>query len=751
MRSHLTHRVFRAILENRPYPHPRCHKHLTSVASSGTRRCYPQTIQRRSFFGFPVIPQSSTKQSDSPTQEQPIESTAQPMIELVLALEQRARPPAPFLLTLSFMRYVHQRLQEPGVLTQSQLRFLLQTFEHLATRNPYSKDTSSVQEFLTIPNMEDTLDLLSQSQWDLEAQDLVSKLARLVFRQICLELEKFETPSAAPSLAALESFIKVLSFSGSPSEALSVIDTYWDSTLREAGRSPWIDLVHGFVKDDKVEAVPHILSRMEQYGVTLDQGSQEKMIMTLAERNNVEAIKSIYEAQLAENLQPTIKTTVAAVNVAVRNSMISWADKIVDALPQQPTAETRDIFLLLAVAKSDKIDHVYNMIEETVASNSEVDSTVDISTINLLMGYLISMERFDEVDGLASMAAGLGLRPNTQTYMLRVDSRVQSGNIDSAIDLFRKSEPELISEDMDTALLNKVLRHMCYVDHDKMDYDVILSFVDRLFEAKGRFEAETLAALCQTLLYRQDLEAVSDFLRPLIDSYNMQELSQIRKGFMRYVTDMTEPVESTWEVYELMNLAFPSTPVQLRTDIMNAFFKRGRSDLASLVFGHMRQRGAGDRRPTSDTYAQCLYGIAAAADEKSLHLIHNMLKLDLEVALSVDILNALMLAYTACEKPDKAMDFFREILHSEEGPSETTLMIFFRTCETHHNGAEEATKMMEKLISLDLHIDITIYTAYIGALAGHCELELAAQAIRIMESSIGIPPTSYTYVLHFTS
>ena len=124
----------------------------------------------------------------------------------------------------------------------------------------------------------------------------------------------------------------------------------------------------------------------------------------------------------------------------------------------------------------------------------------------------------------------------------------------------------------------------------------------------------------------------------------------------------------------------------------------------------------------------------------------NMLKLDLEVGLGTRVLNGLMLAYAACGMPDQAMDFFREILHSEEGPSEQTLVIFFRVCESYHNGVEEAGKMMEKLKSLDIRINSEIYTAYIGALAGHCELERAVDAIRTMKSRIGHPPTSFTFV-----
>ena len=122
-----------------------------------------------------------------------------------------------------------------------------------------------------------------------------------------------------------------------------------------------------------------------------------------------------------------------------------------------------------------------------------------------------------------------------------------------------------------------------------------------------------------------------------------------------------------------------------------------------------------------------------------------MLKLDLQVAPTTKIRNSLMLAYAACGLADQAMRIFRDILHSEEGPSERTLVIFFRVCESYGNGREEATKMMEKLKSMDILINDDVYNAYVGALGGHCELELAVQAIKQMESQTGSSPTTLTY------
>jgi hypothetical protein len=103
-----------------------------------------------------------------------------------------------------------------------------------------------------------------------------------------------------------------------------------------------------------------------------------------------------------------------------------------------------------------------------------------------------------------------------------------------------------------------------------------------------------------------------------------------------------------------------------------------------------------------------------------------------------------MMAYAACEMPEKSMEIFRQILQSEEGPCHKTITIFFKVCEKHHNGAQEAIKMMGKVKKLEITANRPLYSAYMEALAAQCEFDLAVEAINNMEAEIGLPPTSNT-------
>ncbi|KAI5277528.1 hypothetical protein KEM52_004923, partial [Ascosphaera acerosa] len=175
-----------------------------------------------------------------------------------------------------------------------------------------------------------------------------------------------------------------------------------------------------------------------------------------------------------------------------------------------------------------------------------------------------------------------------------------------------------------------------------------------------------------------------------------------------------------------------------RTRIMAAFFARGRADLATLVFGHMRAEDLGSPlRPRAETYAACFAGLAACAERARLHLsvpldgdpeatseaeadtdidvepslrmVHNMLKMDMSVRLGPRVLDALLAAYVAVGEAGAAMDVFDAVLASEAGPSRASLRAFFRACETHPLGRARARALLARLDELGVPVDRALY------------------------------------------
>lgn len=734
MHSRLRQRTFEAIRTSHPCCRPGCNHQLELYSHLHEwRPLFPVTI-RRSLFGL-------ANWQLQEEHDKKVENSTRQMVQLSRAVKQRSRPPPSAILAKAFKSFVQGHFRNPNVLSKTHAQYLFQTFKYVASNNSFENSKGVIREILELSGLEDALIFLAQSKWELEARETVNDFAKFIFKQI--SHQNSESEYSVHHIPALKPYVSVLAVSGSTHEALAIIENCLNESTSVMD-TPWLVILKGFILEENQEMANVVLQKMRQRSISIDQIAIEDLLFDLIKEGQVKKVKMVYEDFLASHFRPTVRATEAVINVALRHQMTSWAFRVFDSIPNGfPAIEKLSISLLLASSKGEKPDQILQKLNQAVNADTRLRSKLTISIFNRLMGYANEVKRYDFVEAYGAAIRDWGLDPDSRTFALWIGSRLELGDVPGAICLYQELEAEHQQENSDL-ILNKLIRGLCRADKGQVDYDMVLSLIDRVFETGGRFECNTLMVLCHSLLCRYDLAGISDLLKPLINSYTPLELALVREPFISYLLDPTQPTERIWEVYEFVNVAFPATPVYIRTKVMMDFFRRNRSDLACLVFGHMRQKELGDERPTRDTYVECLRGLADMNDGESLLLVHNMLKLDLEVGLDTRILNTLMLAYTCCGMPDEAMGFFREILHSEEGPSASTLLIFLRVCETHTRGNDEATKMMEKLKELDINIDRRIYTAFIAALGGHCEIERATEALRGMKSLIGESPTSET-------
>ncbi|OAL72144.1 hypothetical protein A7D00_3142 [Trichophyton violaceum] len=745
--------MFNTFLTNKPFVASRCYKHFLSSTRSRSHSFRPLlSSQRRHIFSFPSI--RRVTETNTRKHNDTSESGSRPMVQLLHALEQQSRPPPAFILATGFMRFIDKRLGQV-TLTRYQAELLLRTFQHLLSV-PSKDPQGSLREFLELGNFEYTLEALARADFTPDASELVNDLARIAMGQIRRIRERTPELTPEPGLEVLKSYIAVLSSTGFSADALKLTITYWKTTPDLSnGLSLWADIIKGFAKEGRRPGteqntrskVTMVLEKMKECDITLNTERQEQLISMLADSNYFHAIKTVAELPV----EKSTATNVHLLKFALRHAMYSWAAAIVGSFPSYPTPETRDALLLFSFLRGRSSNSICKQLDEMTAKNPEIRATMSIDMINMIIEYANLHKQANIAQQAIQVAQIWNLTPNARTSVLQIHSLVHSGQIKEAAELFQSLSPDVEFDLSDVDFLNDFVKQLCLVENSSIDFDTVNTLVDILQGVGGRFDPMTLCTLCKSLLHRGDLEGASTLLRPIIDTFDPLELQKIRLPFLDYIKDMDQTVDNAWEVYELLNLAIPTTPVSTRTMIMNIFFERQRPDLACLVFGHMRQKGDPNIRPTSFTYARCFQGIAKCADLDSLQLVHNMLKLDLQVAPTTKIRNSLMLAYAACGLADQAMRIFRDILHSEEGPSERTLVIFFRVCESYGNGREEATKMMEKLKSMDILINDDVYNAYVGALGGHCELELAVQAIKQMESQTGSSPTTLTLVNLYNS
>ncbi|KAJ6189155.1 hypothetical protein N7519_004063 [Penicillium mononematosum] len=736
MQSHLTRRVFRAIINNEPLRFSQCHRNrllhtITPARVRPAMHSLPYT-SRRNIFVFSSDPERS--QSTLPS-----EKGLKPMADLMRALKDRSRTPPSDILAKAFQTFFTMRLETPMLISHFQARALIVTFKHLRAQQAEMEEEDWQNVFST-ENLEKVLDVLSECDCAPQAREVVMNLARYAYQELNLDHGFGPGKISRPALAL---YINILAMNGNPEDARHTLLKFWGQ-MSKAVPSPWLTILKGFAMKDDLRQVRKIVDEWGNHGNKFDQATHGEIVRFLVDHGQWKAAQTVYDSPIADGSEPSMAAREALIKYYLLNSRAESAEEIFKSLPNEPNEDTAGIILLWEAAKGSNASTLAQKVHAWTAKNSQLKGSINIDIVNNLIQYANAAQNPQLASDFMTLAGQWGLVPDSQTHVLELESRVQAGDVGETLKILEEKVDPTYLTSHNLPIANKLIAMLCRSEEKDALFDQISSLLDPLFQENVHLEPATIAALTHMLLYRHDLDAVSELLRPRLGSYSDEQKMPIRDALAEYIMDKSQSDTDVWNAYELLKIAFPETWVPVRTKIMTSFFNRKRSDLAVLPTNPV-----GALRP--DTYARCFQGLARTADATNLELVHNMLKLDLEVDLNTRILNGLMMAYAACEMPEKSMEIFRQILKSEEGPCHKTITIFFKVCQKHHNGVQEAIKMMTKVKKLEITANRPLYSAYMEALAAQCEFDLAVEAIDNMEAEIGIPPTSNTIGLFYNA
>lgn len=659
------------------------------------------------------------------------------MRDLERALTDKSRGPSNGILAKAFQEFFAARADSPGFITGFQAHLLKVTWNYLKAQQQELEPEDWTAIFST-ESLENLLFVLSEASCLRESRKSVLEISQSAFTELCADHGFGPNEISRP---ALTSYINLLALNGRPADARYVVEKFWPK-LRKARPSPWLAVIKGFALQNKRGEIRWTAERLEKHPKKLDRETHEELVLLLIEQDLLNAVQVIYERPLMPGHEPTLSTKEAVIRYALFKSETAWAQPIFESIISVPISQRMGPSLLWEAAHGKSAFDISETVKTWIAEDPEAKLSLTNSYLNDLIRLANAMNDPQLATDYSALASQWDLQPDSETQTLQLESCTLNNDVSRALELMQELSPSAVFEHL--SLVNRLITMLCWSGQEDALFSQISGVLGPLFEKNVHLEGKTIAALTRLLLYRHDWEAVSELLRPRLGSYESEDIHEIRNVLTDYILDSNQKTDDVWEAYNLLRLAFPETGVPMRTNIMTTFFERDRSDLACLVFGHMRQAENRTQRPKPFTYARCFQGIARAGDAKNLELVHNMLKLDTHVDLGTQVRNGLMLAYACCDMPEKSMTIFRDILKSEDGPTLRTIAIFFKACESHPNGVQEAVKMMKKSKVMEIEIDRRMYTSYIVAFAANCEFDLAVQAVENMQAETGYEPTRNT-------
>lgn len=556
-------------------------------------------------------------------------------------------------------------------------------------------------------------------------------------------------------------FLRVLSLYGASSEARAIAANTFQGPVNvnqpvkkiKAAISVWIYILDGFSREGNAVELLRTTEMLENISFPFVCTMQEILVSFFAERGDLEQAKHwiaqpVVRHKDLRTTEPSGNTYAAILKACALSGDLAFGHQVVASLLKKtPNKAAWDAIFVWSTAIGKGVDEVDRMMNVMVRRNDESRQQdpsfqvkhPDIDTINTLVEFCMSKQDPYSAERYIALGEKRGILPNAKTYTMQIQYRLSANDLDGARAAYFGLEGAKDAKSVEVT--NQLIRALC--DSKAHHVDDILAIVDDLLQNKARFDPETIAKLSVLHLRRGEVHDAIDILQVHAHHYSPSQRQTIREHLVEVVLDRQNSTADAWDTYQIVRQLFPETPRDIRIRIMNEFFARERSDMACHVFFHMRNHTHEAITATRDVYVAAFTGFARNADAESLELVHNQLKLDLNVDLDTKLRNSLMLAYAATGNNRRALEYWAEIAASKEGPTYNSIAIAFRSCEGMPWGDQHAKPIWQRLKQMDIDIDKQIFTAYVCAIARNQLHEEAAAMLETVEDEYGFKPDLY--------
>ncbi|KAF2206275.1 hypothetical protein CERZMDRAFT_53432 [Cercospora zeae-maydis SCOH1-5] len=749
MPSHLTRYVLRRILANEPIVHRACPRRQASNALSRTRTgirswkaqhggAVASVDQWRTFLNLNMFAPKKRQ-----AREADLEPGMEEMMHLAKMQRMNARLPPPRDIVQALVQYFKSPLRP---INDRAAKLVAQSLEYCwaaDTKESPSRRLIPANLFLAIAKA-----LKATRTADTEAHLTLSTLL----------FENRHLYASNNRMYAILAHIRVLGLIGRPLDArrlrVSSSDAEIKAECAEEGaartRIGWywaaaLEAVSlGHSERDLLDTLNMISER--EWLEPQPQRLAEPMLAFYLRTANLEAVQTWWkqywhfaaeqgsggEQFLAANFDAVLRWCVTHQQLEFGHQVVRQAMN-----DKNPPKLIWDAIFVWAAATGKGADEIGRMLDVMQKSNEDFSDPTewrvpDISTINGLVEYATSQQDPYLAERFIALGQTRSIEPDARTYQLQMQYRLNVSDVDGALIAYKNLQTMDLSSNQDVPTVNELIVALC--QSKRHDFDTVMNVAMDLADRRARFEPPTVTALALLHLNRDEMHDVIDLLNTHAHHYSSAERDKIRATILEFCLNPQTPTSRSWDAYKILGAVFDEMPRSERTAAMASFFTRERPDMAVFIFNEMRRHSRADTMPVIDTYVTSFLASAKLRDLDSLELIHNQLKLDYNIDSNTYLLNAMMIAYTACGRPRQALAFWDDIIASREGPTYNSIHIALRACEKAPFGDLRAKQLWAKLRQMGVELDQSMWASYTAALAGNGDIDTALTIVEEAEA-----------------
>ncbi|EME42019.1 hypothetical protein DOTSEDRAFT_72949 [Dothistroma septosporum NZE10] len=503
----------------------------------------------------------------------------------------------------------------------------------------------------------------------------------------------------------------------------------------------WVSVLEGFARMGDEQELLKTLEMLRSRGHDSHQLVPVTMLGFYLCSDDAQSLKHWFEQcwqAYHEQADPSIAASLAislrdTLQYCLDKEQLEYGHRIVrQVMSENPPKPLWDAIFVWAAGTGKGADEIGRMFAVMESSNEGIPDREqwrlpDITTINGLVEFATSRNDPYLAERFIALGKERDIQPDATTYVLQMKYRLKVNDIDGALIAYKSLQSMDLSTHEDVSTVNQLVVALC--NSKRHDFDTIMNVVADLADRRARFEPQTVSTLSLLHLNRDEVHDVIDLLNTHSYRFSSTEREAIRNTIVDYCLDKATPTPRSWDGYTILRSIFDEMPRAQRTELMASFFDRQRPDMAANVFQSMRTHSRPDTIPIVETYVAAFLGSAKLRDLESLEVIHNQLKLDFNIDTTTYLYNALIIGYTACGQPRRALDFWEDIVASKEGPTYNSIHIALRACEKAPFGDLKAQEIWAKLRRQNVELDQSLWASYVAALAGNGDNELAIKTI----------------------
>lgn len=747
MPSHLTRVVFRSIIANEPLLYRGCRlRARPSIVAHHGMRALPQVHQRRTFLKNLAIFKQQRKLK--PMEMPP---GMDKMAELAQALRTAVRPPPSKEIANAVKAFFARR---KGSFEEFHIALAEMSFKHLM-ENPQESGEPWFSENELLRDIF-RRGLLKAKEPDSGGQKHID-FGLAVLGEV-VRMRGAGNEAKAQASVQLEK-VQLLSRYGAATKARDIafeghkFDPNATVAQKAFSKNIWKTTLAGIAREGNVEEMLKTIDLLQQCDVPLVPAMRRTLVNFFAEHKDLERAKywysqPVYVKEGGDEGDSHNGSHIAMLKACASSGDLTFGHQVVASLLKgaMPNKEAWDAIFLWSVAIGKGVDEVDRMMNVMTRRNEEArqkDPSIpiiesDVETINALVEFCNSKQDPYSAERFITLGEKRGIEPNEKTFTMQMQYRLSVKDIDGAKAAYYNLQGNFAGSEESITVINQLIQALC--QSKQHNFDDTMAIVDDLHERKAYFAPETVGTLCVLHLRRNEVVDAQDLLQVHAHQFSPPQRAIIRKALQAFLMDGETSTADAWDTYQILRNVFSETQRPDRILIMNEFFARERSDMACHVFFHMRNHVGKLQNANREVYVAAFTGFARCADAESLELAHNQLKLDLNVDMDTQLRNSLMLAYAATGNNKKALQFWREICESKEGPTYNSIAIAFRACEGMPWGDEHAKSIWARLREQDVDIDKNIWTAYMSAISRNHLHDEAQALIETVEEEYGFTP-----------